>query len=104
MRERLLKLEYHALQFAGRLDLSRAASDHLHVVHAHARGSHLEVPAGMWSLWLPLRGELQLESSWCRWTLQRHHLLVTRDGLHGDTGLSLVLAGSQTAWQAAMPA
>ena len=57
----------------------------------------------MWSLWLPLQGELQLESSQCRWTLQRRQLLIVREALHGDaTGACLVLAGSQNAWSGAV--
>lgn len=99
-----MAIEYHALRLAGTLDLGRDPGDDLHLVRIGARGAEVEVPATLWSLWLPLRGELRLQSDACHWTLPRRHLLVTRDASRGEaTGLSLVLAGSPRAWNAVVP-
>ena len=65
----------------------------------------MEVPAGTWSLWLPLFHELQMESAGTRWRLPRRHLLITRDAVqrHAEKpGAWLGLAGSQAAWNAVM--
>jgi AraC-like DNA-binding protein len=98
-------VEYHALLSAGRFELGSCSTRHLQLIHAHGRGAQLDVPAAMWSLWLPVRGELQLQSGRCHWTLPSRHLLVARESLQANAlerGTWLVLAGSQNAWNAAM--
>lgn len=100
-------LEFHTLRLAERLDL--ASSDRspggrpaLHLAYAARRGARLALPSGWLSLWLPLRGELQLESAHCRWTLQGQ-LLIAREGpLHGGSNADavwLVLSGPHAAWK-----
>ena len=95
-------LEYHALRLAERLDLAHAPGDRLHLVHARGRGAQLEVPNGWLSLWLPLRGELPLESPQSRWTLPQSHLLIAREThLHGGLRVAaswLALAGPVALW------
>jgi AraC family transcriptional regulator len=83
------------------------SGDRLQLIRIGKAGARVEVPAGTWSLWLPLFHELQMESAGIRWQLQRRHLLITRDALQGHAekrGAWLVLAGSQEAWNAVMRA
>lgn len=98
--------DYHLLRFGERLDLARVTSDRLQLVHATTRGTQLDVPAGMWSLWLPLGGELQLASTQSRWSLHRRHVLIARETLQGTSTEStwLALVGTQAAWSAAVRA
>ncbi|MDN5781560.1 MAG: AraC family transcriptional regulator [Luteimonas sp.] len=96
-------MRYHALHFAGSLELPSGAGHGLHVIHASGRGMHLEVPNGWLSLCLPLAGRLQLESADGYWDLAAGRVQVWRDGTlrlncHA-TGLWLVLTGPLTAWQ-----
>jgi AraC-like DNA-binding protein len=100
-------LEVHSLRLAGHLDLSPSApsnpgSDRLHLVYAAHRGTRLELPPGWLSIWLPLRGEVQLESPLCRWTLQGQ-LLIAREGrLQGGADAAamwLALCGSGAVWK-----
>lgn len=95
-------LEFHPLRLAERLDLSRVANDRLHLVHAAQRASQVALPVGWLSLWLPLRGRLQLESAWGPWTLAGQ-LLVTHEGpLQANSNASaswLLLAGARALWQ-----
>ncbi|HEY0661224.1 MAG TPA: helix-turn-helix transcriptional regulator [Lysobacter sp.] len=103
-----MALDYHALHFAERLDLGRAPSDRLHLVHASGRGAQLELPAGWLSLWLPLRGALQVQSLLSHWSLPKAQLLVGRDGpLRGGTRTPawwLALAGPMAAWNTLLQA
>ena len=81
------------------------AGDRLQLVRVGMPGTRLEVPAGTWSLWLPLHHELLMESAGNRWRLPRRHLLLTRDSVQGHaerSGAWQVLAGSQAAWNALM--
>lgn len=95
-------LDHHSLRVAEHLDLAQATGDCLHLAHANQRGARLDIPAGWLSFWLPLHGELQLESPQSRWTLPRSQLLIARDAsLHGGSrsaGLWLVLAGPYAIW------
>jgi len=81
------------------------SGDRLQLIRTGKAGARVEVPAGTWSLWLPLFRELQMESAGIRWRLPRRHLLITRDAVQGHAekpGAWLVLAGSQAAWNAVM--
>ena len=95
-------IEHHSLRLAERLDLAHARIDRLHLVRAGSRGAQLEIPNGWLSLWLPLRGEMNLESPLSRWTLPRAHLLIARDAhLQGGsrtTAFWLALAGPSAIW------
>jgi len=97
-----LILDHHSLRVAEHLDLAHAAGDRLYLAHANQRGARLVIPAGWLSLWLPLHGELQLESQQSRWTLPCSQLLVARDAsLQGGSrsaGLWLALAGPCAVW------
>lgn len=94
-------LEFHPLRLAERLDLSRFASDRLHLVHAAQRAAQIALPAGWLSLWLPLRGRLQLESAWGPWSLTGQ-FLVTHEGplqAIGDAAATwLLLGGTHAVW------
>jgi AraC-like DNA-binding protein len=99
--------DLHLLETGMAPDIGRGSGDRLQVIRGGGPGTRLEVPAGTWSLWLPLRCELQLESAYNRWRLPRRHLLLTRDAMKGHAerpGAWLALAGSQTAWNSAMSA
>lgn len=99
--------QLHRLEPGVAFDIGRGSGDRLQLIRGDGPGTRLEVPAGTWSLWLPLRCELHLESAYNRWWLPRRHLLLTRDAMKGHAerpGAWLVLAGSQTAWNAAMNA
>jgi AraC-like DNA-binding protein len=94
-------LEFHPLRLAERLDLSRVASDRLHLVYAAQRASQVTLPLGWLSLWLPLRGRLQLESAWGPWTLAGQFLVSHEGPLQatGDASTTwLLLAGAQAVW------
>lgn len=96
-------LRYHALQFAGDLELPLDSGSGLHVIHASGRGMRLQVPDGWLSLCLPLAGQLQLESADGYWELAAGRLQTWRDGAlrvncH-SSGLWLTLTGSLTAWE-----
>ena len=97
-----MTVEFHSLRLAGHLDLGLARADRLHLCHGSGRGARLSVPVGWLSLWLPLFGELPLESACSRWQLPRSHLLVAREtGLDGgsrEAACWLVLAGPPAAW------
>lgn len=97
--------DLHLLKPDVSFDHACSAGDRLHLIHAGVPGARLEMPAGTWSLWLPLHHELEMESAYNRWRLPRRHLLLTRDAIHGGArapGAWLVLAGSQNAWNTAM--
>lgn len=101
-------LEVHSLRLAEHLDLSRSGpspsgSDKLHVVYAAHRGTRLELPRGWCSVWLPLRGRMQLESALCRWTLQGQVLIAREGPLQGSAdadALWLALAAPDATWKA----
>lgn len=81
------------------------SGDRLQLIRTGKAGARVEVPAGTWSLWLPLSHELQMESAGIRWRLPRRHLLIAREAMQGHAerpGAWLVLAGSQAAWNAVM--
>jgi AraC-like DNA-binding protein len=100
-------LEFHSLGMAGRLDLSRVASDSLHLVYAAQSASQVALPSGWLSLWLPLRGRLHLESAWGPWTLASPSVtgefLVTQEGpllaTGGASDTWLLLAGPHARWR-----
>lgn len=106
-------LEIHSLRLADHLDLARAmalqagrshpGSGHLHLVTCGQRGARLELPAGWPSLWMPLHGELQLESTHCRWTLPSRQLLIAREGLLQGSSTTdatwLALSGHHATWK-----
>lgn len=101
-------LEMHSLRLAELLDLSHSGpsqpgSDTLHLVYAAHRSTRLQLPRGWLSVWLPLQGEVQLESALGRWTL-RGQLLVAREGpLQGSSNGDarwLALAGPDATWKA----
>jgi AraC-like DNA-binding protein len=99
--------DLHLLETCMAPDIGRGSGDRLQLIRGDSPGTRLEMPAGTWSLWLPLRCELQLESAYNRWRLPRRHLLLTRDAMKGHAerpGAWLALAGSQTAWNSAMNA
>src|SRR3546814_4316456 len=73
-------VRYHALHFAGSLQLDPDQGQALHVVHACGRGTRLQVPAGWLSLHLPLSGRLQFESAEVYWVLPSGRLQPWRDG------------------------
>jgi len=78
-----------------------AAGDPLRLTLASVPGTDLEVPAGTWSLWLPLDHGLRMQTAHSRWRLPRRQLVLARDGIRGhveQSGTYLVLAGSQDAW------
>lgn len=86
-------------------DPGAGSGDRLQFIRAAMPAVRVDVPAGTWSLWLPLHHELQMESAGNRWRLPRRHLLLTRDAVQGHAerpGAWHVLAGSQAAWNAAM--
>ena len=101
-------LEFHSLRLAEHLDLSQSGpsqsgSEKLHLVYAAHRGTRLELPHGWLSVWLPLRGEVELESALCRWMLQGQ-LLVAREGqMQGSANsdaMWLALAAPNATWKA----
>lgn len=97
------RLRYHALYFAGSIELPPESGHGLHVIHGSGRGTRLQVPDGWLSLCLPLAGHLQLESADGYWELASGRLQVWRDGAlrlycHG-AGLWLTVTGPLTAWQ-----
>jgi AraC-like DNA-binding protein len=99
--------DLHQLTPGARLEPDRNAGDRLQLIRADAPDARLEVPAGTWSLWLPLHRELRMASTYTRWRLPRRHLLLTRDAMQGHAdspGAWLVLAGSQNAWNAVLRA
>lgn len=94
-------LEFHPLRLAERLDLSRIASDRLHLVYAAQRASQVALPSGWLSLWLPLRGQLQLESTWGPWTLAGQFLVTNEGPLQAASDMSatwLLLTGTHATW------
>jgi AraC-like DNA-binding protein len=101
-------LEFHSLRLAEHLDLSQSGpsqsgSEKLHLVYAAHRGTRLELPHGWLSVWLPLRGEVELESALCRWMLQGQ-LLIAREGqMQGSANsdaMWLALAAPNATWKA----
>jgi len=93
---------FHALQFAGSLQLDSADRRGLHLVHASGRGTRLQVPAGWLTLCVPLAGCLQFETAETCWELSTGLLQVWRDAPvrvsdHGS-GAWLALAGPIPAW------
>lgn len=99
--------EQHLLKFATLPDPDRRTGDRVQLVHGSASGAALRTPAGNWSLWLPLRNELEMQCALGRWRLPQRHLLVTRDAVHGralTTGAWLALTGSQSAWNSLLRA
>ena len=95
-------LAFHRLRMTGHLDLSRAGSDRLHLVHAVQRTAEVALPTGWLSLWLPLRGQLHLDSAWGGWTLAGQFLITHEGPLRamGDpTTTWLALAGPRAIWQ-----
>ncbi|WP_157474988.1 AraC family transcriptional regulator [Lysobacter sp. Root494] len=97
--------DLHPLRSDTAFDPGLASGDRLQLIRAAGPGARLEVPAGTWSLWLPLRHDLHMESACSRWRLPRRHLLITRDAMQGHAegpGTWLVLAGPQNAWNTVM--
>lgn len=100
-------VRFHALPFAGSLRLVPDPGQSLHIVHAHGRGTRLQVPGGWLSLYLPLSGSLRLESADSYWELPTGSLQAWRDGpvrasCHAS-GLWLALAGPLATWQRYLP-
>ncbi|GAB3370600.1 hypothetical protein GCM10027431_18400 [Lysobacter rhizosphaerae] len=112
LRELRLKLEFRPLRPAERLDLTRPdparpLGDGLHLFYAAHRGSQLSLPTGWLSLWLPLRGDLQLESPVGGWTLRQDLLIAHEGALHASTHATarwLALAGPHATWRALLQA
>lgn len=100
-----MSADLHLLKPGAPTDPACGAGDRLHLIRAGAPGARLGVPAGTWSLWLPLHHELRMETAYNRWRLPRWHLLLTREAVHGGAqapGAWLVLAGSQDAWNSVL--
>jgi len=94
-------LDFHPLKLAERLDLSQVAGDRLHLVHTAQRVAQVVLPAGWLSLWLPLRGRLQLESAWGAWSLAGQFLITNEGPLQatGDAAATwLLLGGTHAVW------
>ncbi len=96
-------VEYLALHFAGQSDLDEGRRDAVHVIHGSGRASRLRVPAGWLSLFVPLSGQLQLQSQDEYWELAAGELQVWRDtALRVDCpspGHWLGLAAAPEAWR-----
>ncbi|GAB3099217.1 helix-turn-helix transcriptional regulator [Lysobacter terrae] len=76
--------------------------DALHLFRLDSRGTSVCLPAGWWSLWIVLHGELQLESASGAWRL-RAGLLIANEGRLRATcvapTLTLALAGPPALWR-----
>jgi AraC family transcriptional regulator len=97
--------DFHLIKPGSSFERGRGAGDRLHLIRADMPGARLDVPAGTWSLWLPLRHDLQMVSACDRWRLPRRHLLLTREAIQGRAerpGAWLALTGSQDAWNAVL--
>lgn len=101
-----MDLRHHAPRFGDCLDLNQHADDRLHLVRASGRGMQVDVPHGWTSIWLPLSGQLVLESPGCEWELGPRHAQVWREGrLQCRSPMPcwwLGLAGSTQAWAQAL--
>lgn len=97
-----MALGYHAIRYAGQLDLGTLPGDDLHLLHSSGRGVQVDLPAGWISLWLPLTGCLRLQAQDSTWTLGPGHAQVWREGrLRCSAQLPcgwLGLSGSLNAW------
>ncbi|GAB3315050.1 helix-turn-helix domain-containing protein [Luteimonas notoginsengisoli] len=95
-------IAFHALQFAGSLQLEPTDGRCLHVVHARGRGTRLQVPAGWLTLCMPLTGCLQFETAETCWELPAGQLQAWRDApvrvSDHRSGAWLALAGPMAAW------
>jgi AraC-like DNA-binding protein len=102
-------LEFHCLRMGERLDLARVDAawpgDRLHLAVASHRGAQLNLPPAWQSVWIGLRGNIQLHSPCGAWPL-RQDLLVAQEGpLQASierTSAVLVVAGSAIAWRHAL--
>ncbi len=97
-----LAIRYHSLRFADRLEFGSAAHAALHLLHAEGRAIQVDLPAGWISLWMPLGGQLQIESHDGSWNLSRRRMLIWNEGpirSHGrSAGWWLALLGPAGAW------
>lgn len=101
-------IDYHAVGFAHGLDLAGGESDRMHVIDLKGRGTHLQLPAGWVSLWLPLRGDFEMEAAHSHWALRCGDAMTWNDGAlrgagHGP-GWCLVLACPERLWRRTMRA
>lgn len=99
-------IEYHAIGFAHSLELGAGKSERMHIVDLKGRGTQLQLPAGWISLWLPLRGDFEIETAHCNWTLRCGDAMTWNDGAlrgfnHGP-GWCLVLACPERLWRRTM--
>ncbi|HEY5972194.1 MAG TPA: AraC family transcriptional regulator [Pseudoxanthomonas sp.] len=101
-----MDLRHHVIHFGDCLDLGQHADDRLHLIRASGRGMQVDVPPGWVSIWLPLSGQLSLESAGCEWELGTRHTQVWRESrLQCRSRTScwwLGLAGSARAWTQAL--
>lgn len=101
-----MDLYHHVPRFGECLDLSQHADDGLHLIRASGRGMQVDIPHGWISIWLPLSGQLALESPGCEWELKPRQAQVWRETRLQCRSLVpcwwLGLAGSTHAWAQAL--
>ena len=97
-----MSLVLHKLHSHDIFDLSQERRHALHVIRAAGRSAMACVPSPWISIWLPLSGDLEVQSAQCRWLLGSGDLLVWRDGpLQASSrkpGWWLAVCGSPSAW------
>ncbi|WP_187471253.1 helix-turn-helix domain-containing protein [Luteimonas viscosa] len=84
------------------LELPQERAQTLHVLHANGRNLRVNAPARWITVWLPLAGELEMQTAQCRWLLKQGELLICReDGVQASSrknGWWLAVCGSPAAW------
>lgn len=103
-----MDLQRHTLQGSRYVDLASALGERLHLLRVSGRGACVDVPAGWFSLWLPLAGHFRLQAQDSHWDLTRNGMQAWRGGwLQCETrsdGWWLGIAGPLPAWQRHLPA
>ena len=98
---------FHELDSAGYLQLETRGAHSLHLVKVRGRSALLEVPAGWWSIWMPLTGTLQVACAEMTWCLRARDLLIWQEGILRNGAQQpnwfLALAGPPHAWLPYLP-
>ncbi|HRQ66178.1 MAG TPA: hypothetical protein PKZ76_15180, partial [Xanthomonadaceae bacterium] len=74
-----MQIIHHAISSHSSLDLTTADGDALHVLDLCGRNLGIDVPTKWISLWLPLVGDIEIDTPQYAWTLQRGDLLTWRE-------------------------
>jgi AraC family transcriptional regulator len=92
----------HNLHSNTLLDLSQECGRTLHVLNASGRNLRLSSPARWITVWLPLAGEIEMQTTQCRWLLTQGELLISREDALQATGRRngwwLAVCGTPAAW------